>query len=355
MNNTPQTIIRTAIVGYGVSGRVFHAPLIAANSSYSIRYIVTADAQRRKHALEHHPNAEVLDNFETLIAVVDAGEPLDLVVLGTPPSTHRPQAEALLDRGIHVVVDKPFAPTSNDAEALIDLAKQRGSSLTVFQNRRWDGDFLTLSKLIADGTLGEIQTFESRFEWLSSRSAHGGWKDTTSICDGGGILLDVGSHLVDQAIYLFGPTDDSYAEIVRYSNYPGADEDSFVSLKHSNGVRTRLWMNSRAPDDAPRFHVVGSKGTFTSFGKDPQESQLAAGMLPSDSHYGLFSDTGWANLTIADEQTHPANQRGNYPRFYEMLAHSLRASGPLPVDPHEPARVLRLLEFIHQRFPLQQH
>lgn len=349
----PLPSIRTAIVGYGVSGRVFHAPLVTANESYSLKYIVTSDSERRRHATEHNPGVDVLTDFDALITSIDEGSSLDLVVLGTPPGSHRAQAEALLKRGISVVVDKPFAPSAHDAEALIELSNQTNAVLTVFQNRRWDGDFLTLRKLIDDGTLGEIQTFESRFEWLSPRSSHGGWKDTTSVTDGGGILLDVGSHLVDQAVQLFGPINDSYAEIVRHSKYPGADEDSFVSIQHESGVRTRLWMNSRAVDDAPRFHVVGSQGTFTSFGKDPQESQLGSGVMPSDPAYGYFSDAGWANISLAGERVHPAAERGNYPQFYELLSHSLHGVGPVPIDPSEPGAVLRFLESLHQRFPLQ--
>lgn len=343
--------IAAAVVGYGVSGRVFHAPLIEADDAYRLCAIVTSDPGRQRHAREHHDAALVLPTFEALLAAIDGGLALDVAVLGTPPAVHREQALALMERGIGAVVDKPFAPSAQDARRMIEASERTGSLLTVFQNRRWDGDFATVQRLLADGVLGTVQTFESRFEWFSGRA--GGWKESTPVASGGGILLDVGSHLVDQAIQLFGPVEEASAELVRHSASQGPDEDAFVSLLHGSGVRTRLWMNSKAPAEGPRFHVVGDRAAFTCHGKDPQEAALGAGASPSDPGYGERSGTAAGTVHTGTTADVPTAEAGNYPAFYRLLARALSGAGPAPVDPAEALEVLTLLEDLHARHPVR--
>lgn len=343
--------VKAAVIGYGVSGSVFHAPLIATHPEFILASIVTANPQREARARKRHPGTPVFPDLPTFVAAVDNGLDVDVVVLGTPPKGHKDQAELLMRRGIGVVVDKPFTPSAAEARQLMETARTTGSLLTVFQNRRWDGDFLTVKQLAAQGQLGKVQTFESRFEWFSARS--GGWKDTTPTDRGGGILMDVGSHLVDQAIELFGVPIEYSAELVRHAPDEGPDEDGFVSMLHATGVRSRLWMNSKTPAVGPRFHIVGRDATFTSQDKDPQEAQLADGMVPAARGYGIHARAR-ATLTTPEGARPIDLAAGAYPEFYDRLAAALRGDGPLPVDPAESTRVLEILEDIHMRHHVRQ-
>ena len=337
--------IRTAVLGFGVSGRVFHTPFIAANPDYSLDFITTADPDRAARARQSYPDATILAKPED---VFDHADKLDLVVLGTPPGTHYALAEAAINLGLHVVVDKPFVPTSAEGEVLIAKAAEAAVVLTVFQNRRWDADFLTLKKLIEAGELGEPRTFESRFEWWKPEGFRD-WKGETDLADGGGILFDLGSHLIDQAIQLFGPVAEVHGETVRHSTNAksDADEDAFVSLLHESGVRSRLWMNGTAALPAPRFHVLGSEAAYTKWGLDRQEPELIAGALPSDTDYGLETEEHWGTLGVPEQHSTVPAERGAYPEFYRLLAGCLAGDGPVPVDPSESLNVLKVIEEVH--------
>ena len=336
--------VRTAVVGFGISGKVFHAPLIAADPHYSLDVIVTADPARAAEAARLYPQARIIPTPEALFGL--AGE-LDLAVLGTPPLTHFDLAATAIAHGLHVVVDKPFVPTSAQGEKLIALASEAGVQLTVFQNRRWDADFLTLQKLVRDGALGETRTFESRFEWWRPEG-FGNWRDTASLAEGGGILHDLGAHLIDQAIQLFGPVAESYGETANHGPAAeGADTEAFVSLLHDSGVRSRLWMNGMAAQAGPRFHVLGSKAGYTKWGLDGQEPALAAGMTPSDPAYGVDPQDSWGVLGVDGSNAPVPAERGAYPRFYTELATALHGQGTVPVDPAQSLKVLRIIEKIH--------
>lgn len=336
--------IRTAVVGFGISGKVFHAPLIAADPDYSLDVIVTADPARAGQAARIYPNARVVPTAEALFKLAPE---LDLVILGTPPLTHFDLAATAIAHGLHVVVDKPFVTASSHGEELIARASDAGVRLTVFQNRRWDADFLTLQKLVREGALGEIRTFESRFEWWRP-DGFGNWRDTAPLTEGGGILHDLGAHLIDQAIQLFGPIEDCYGETANHGQHPdGADTEAFVSLLHASGVRSRLWMNGMAAQAGPRFHVLGSKAGYTKWGLDCQEAALAAGLPPSDPGYGVEPRISWGVLgTDGDHEPVPA-QTGAYSRFYVELAAAIRGDGPLPVDPADSLETLEVIERIH--------
>lgn len=336
--------VRTAVVGFGISGKVFHAPLVAADADYSLDVIVTADPARAAEAARLYPHARIVPTPEEMFAL--AGD-LDLVILGTPPHTHFDLAATAIARGLHVVVDKPFVPTSAQGEELIARASDGGVQLTVFQNRRWDADFLTLQNLLRQESLGEVRTFESRFEWWRPEG-FGNWRDSVSLAEGGGILHDLGAHLIDQAIQLFGPVETSYGETAnRGTNPEAADTEAFVSLLHESGVRSRLWMNGMAARVGPRFHVLGSESGYTKWGLDGQEPALAAGMPPSDPVYGVDPQESWGLLGVDGAASPVPAERGAYPEFYVQLAAALRGEGPLPVDPAGPLEVLRIIEGIH--------
>lgn len=336
--------LRTAVVGFGISGKVFHAPLLAANPGFSLDVIVTSEPARAAEAARRYPGAQIIATSEELFA---RAADLDLVVLGTPPQTHYGLAAAAIAHGLHVVVDKPFAPSSALGEELLSRAADGGVQLTVFQNRRWDADFLTLQKVLASGALGDVSSFESRFEWWRPEG-FGNWRDTVSLAEGGGILHDLGAHLIDQAIQLFGPVEQSYGETAnRGPHTQAADTEAFVSLLHESGVRSRLWMNGMAAQVGPRFHVLGSQSGYTKWGLDGQEPALAAGMTPSDPAFGVEPQESWGLLGVDGAIQPVPAARGAYPQFYVQLAAALHGKGPLPVDPAGPLEVLKVIEGIH--------
>lgn len=341
--------VRTAVVGFGVSGRVFHSPLIAADPAYSLDVIVTGDPERASGAAERYPAASVLASVEEMLA---RAADLDLVVIGSPPATHAPIAAAALGAGLDVVVDKPFTVTSAEGRALIALAEQRGRRLTVFQNRRWDGDFRTVHDLVSTGRLGAVRRFESRFEWYKPE-VRATWKAEATARDGGGILFDLGTHLIDQAVLLFGPIVDARAELG--VNRPGglADDDAFVALRHAAGTISHLWMNSLAPQFGPRFHVLGSRSGYTSQGLDGQEAALDRGVSPADADYGETPAERWGVLGVEGSLVPHPTLRGDYGAFYRLLADSISHGGPLPVDPMDSVNVLEVIEQIHAGTPLR--
>ncbi|MDF9277411.1 Gfo/Idh/MocA family oxidoreductase [Arthrobacter sp. EH-1B-1] len=337
--------IRTAVLGFGVSGRVFHSPLLAANPDYSLRFITTSNEERSRQARELHPKATILKDPEDVFKHADE---IDLVIIGTPPANHYELANAAIDHGLHVVVDKPFVPTAAQGEELIQKAESAGVSLTVFQNRRWDADFLTVQDLVRQQVLGSIATFESRFEWWQPDGFRS-WKGAATLDMAGGILYDLGSHLIDQALQLFGPVQEVYGQTTRYTDAStDADEDAFVILQHTNGTRSRLTMSGLAALPGPRFHIFGSRGTYLKWGLDGQEPALDAGKNPNDADYGIEAESAWGSLSSgAAPQLIPA-QRGDYPQFYKLLSNHLADGTPLPADPKDAVQVLHIIEEVHR-------
>ena len=341
--SSEQPPIRTAVIGYGVSGRIFHAPFLEADPAYSLDVIVTSDPGRRAAATARHPLARVVEHPEAVWADAAA---LDLVVIGSPSGTHATLADAALEAGLDVVVDKPFAVTADEGRALIAKAERLGRRLTVFQNRRWDGDFRTVRQLVDDGRLGEVRRFESRFEWWKPEPATS-WKTEATPAEGGGILYDLGTHLIDQAVQLFGPVAELYSEIARRRQGAAADDDVFVALQHASGVTSHLWMNAVAPLFGPRFHVLGSAAGYTSWGLDVQEPSLIAGALPGDPGFGETPEARWGVLGADGATTRIPTERGDYGEFYRRLAVALREGTPMPVDPADAVAVLELIERAH--------
>jgi predicted dehydrogenase len=227
-----------------------------------------------------------------------------------------------------------------DAEELIEAAERAGVPLTVFQNRRFDGDFLTLSRLVEEGALGTVTRFESRFERFAPEVSSG-WRELPDVAEGGGLLLDLGAHLVDQSTQLFGPPQSVYAEIE--ARRPGAqvEDDVFLALEHLGGVRSHLWMSSVAPLRGPRFRVSGLGAGFASDGLDPQEPQLIDGARPGDPGYGQAPP---GTLVDAQGSRELPLEPGAYQRFYEAVVAWLREGAPAPVDPRDSMACLRVLD-----------
>ena len=335
--------IRAAVIGFGLSGRVFHAPFLAANPDFSLEAIVTGDPERGARATESYPGVRIVPTAEALFA---QAADLDLVVIGTPPDTHVALANAALDAGLAVVIDKPFAVDSREGWALLNRAESLGLPLTVFQNRRWDGDFLTLQALLADGALGDVYRFESRFEFFKPGTPRS-WKAGATPAAGGGVLYDLGAHLIDQAVLLFGPVDDFTAELSTRRPGGAADDDSFVALHHGSGVRSHLWVSSFAAQAGPRFRVLGSAAGYTKWGVDGQEAAIQAGNLPGDADFGLEPESTWGRLGADGASQVVPTQRGRYTAFYEGLANALLRGAPLPVNAVDSAHTIELIERIH--------
>jgi len=336
--------IRSAVIGFGTSGRVFHSPFLAALPEFSLDAIVTGNDARATEAAALHPMTKILPTVDDLLA--RAGD-LDLVVIGSPPGSHAELATAMIDAGLDVVVDKPFTVTSDEGRALVAHAARAGRRLTVFQNRRWDGDYLTVRRLIDGGDLGEVGRFESRFEWWKPTPRES-WKSETPVSAGGGILYDLGTHLIDQALCLFGSVDEIYAELA--TRRPGgiADDDAFVALRHTSGVISHLWMSSLAPQHGPRFRALGATGGYTSWGLDGQESALAAGVSPDSADFGVTERSRWGVSGVEGALAAVPTDRGDYGAFYRRLAAAVRGGAALPVDPADSIAVLEIIERIHR-------
>jgi len=237
-------------------------------------------------------------------------------------------------------------PTVSDAKTLIAKAEEAGRLLTVFHNRRWDGDFRTVRRLIAEGRLGDIHRFESTFERWSGPTRDR-WQDTTTIEQGAGIVYDLGSHLVDQALQLFGPAELVQAEVRAVREGSASDDDAFISLLHANGVRSHVTMSRVAGQSAPRLRVLGSASAYSVHGLDNQEPFLKERRWPGTAGYGITPPSEWGLLGIGDELEAVPTEAGDYPAFYSGVAASILEGAPAPVDPKDALEVVRILERAH--------
>lgn len=339
-SHTSAPPLRVALIGFGVAGSFFHAPFIAVTPGLRLSMIVTRDPARAAQARTEYPDAVVCDRASDVWAARDR---VDLVVVAAPNAVHVPLATAAIDSGLPVVVDKPLAVSSDDARRLIDVARSRGVMLTVFQNRRYDGDFLTLRRLVDAGELGQPLRFESRFErWRPVPKP--GWRESGTPEDGGGLLTDLGSHLIDQALQLFGPVSGVYAELDRRRPGVEVDDDTFVALTHESGVRSHLWVSALASQLGPRMRLLGSAAAYVKFGLDVQEDALRAGVRPGRDDWGEEPPERWGTLGAGDSRRPVRTERGDYGRFYVAVEAALRHGAPPPVDPEDSLNVLHIIE-----------
>ncbi|NYH53886.1 putative dehydrogenase [Nocardiopsis arvandica] len=332
--------LHVALIGYGKGGEVFHAPLINAVPGLRLSAVVTGNPERRRAAEERYPGVTVYPNVAELWADSDRYE---IAVVTTPNDTHAPLAQAALETGMAVVVDKPFALTAAQARELTDLAGKLDQVLTVYQNRRWDSDFLTLWKLIEEGSLGRVHRFESRFErWRPQAKAT--WRESGGVETGAGLLYDLGPHLIDQAINLFGPVASVYAEIDTLREGVNSDDDVFLALNHARGTRSHLWMSALTAQNGPRFRVLGNEGAFTVHGMDGQEARLTAGERPDAADWGVVAEEDWGVLGVDGDTRRVPSERGAYTEFYAGVRDAVGEGEPLPVDLHEVIHGLEVIE-----------
>lgn len=321
--------VRVGLVGFGSAGRDVHAPLLR-RAGLTVSVVATGHPQRRVAAASDLPGARVVPDLEALLEHRDQ---LDLFVLASPTGVHVQQAIACLDAGLYVVVDKPLGVDAAQAVAVVEHAARTGGRLSVFQNRRWDGEHLTLRRLLGEGRLGEVFRFERRWErWRPTPKDR--WRENAPPADGGGLLLDLHSHLVDSAVDLFGPVTRVYAELAAHST--PSEDDAFVALTHASGVRSHLSALSLAAAPGPRTRVLGTAGAYVvaSFEAEPTAYHCLADQ--DDQH------TGWLFVGGAPQAVPRAP--GEHADFYRAAAAWVcGASGP-PVDPRDSIAVLRVLD-----------
>lgn len=317
---------RVALLGYGLAGRVLHRPLIESVEGLALTHVVTADPGRVAQARHDLPHAAVLADARRLWARADE---LDVVVVATANPSHVALARTALELGKYTVVDKPLAVTAADGQSLVDLAARQEVPLTVFHNRRWDSDTLTAADLLARGALGAVLRLESRFTRFRPDVVPR-WREDPAA--GGGVLLDLGSHLVDQAVHLLGPAVDVYAELDTRRQGADVEDDCFLALTHAGGARSHLWCSLAAPCPGPRLVLQGSRAGWSKQDLDNQEAALRAETSPQPEPDGLLWST---------EGPRPVpSVTGDWAAFYRAVA----AGGPPPVDPAEAVSVLRVLE-----------
>lgn len=341
MTGTTTKPLRAALLGYGLGGAAFHAPFLAALPDFDLAAVVTGNPDRAAEVRRRYPDTEVVSSAAELFA--RSGD-FDLAVVTVPNRFHAPLAREALEAGLHVVVDKPFAGTSADGRDLAALAAARDRLLCVFQNRRWDGDFRTLRGLVDRGELGDVMRFESRFERWRPHAALDAWKEDSDPAALGGILYDLGSHLIDQAVALFGKPLRVYAELERRRPGVGVDDDTFIALAHAGGERSHLWASAVAADLGPRLRVLGSKAAYVKYGLDVQEAALRAGTPAAGPDWGTEEPEAWGHLGTPGETTPVPTLPGAYQDFYTGIATAIRDGARPPVPLAESIAVLEVIE-----------
>ncbi len=321
---------RVGIVGYGLAGAGFHVPLARA-AGLEIAGVVTRAPERVARAAADLPDAQVVPDLETLLGLPE----LDLVVVASPSGSHVEHARSVLAAGIPVVVDKPLACEAGEGAALVEEARQHGIPLTVFQNRRWDPEFRTALDLVRSGALGDLHRTELRWERWRPRSL-GRWRETQSAAEGGGLLLDLVTHLVDQAVVLHGPVATVYAELAARTTH--AEDDVFLALRHADGHPTHVFASSVAGASGPRMRIGGSAGTFV----------LGSAGTEGTSFPDADGGPGQHGWLVRGADREPVTARAADPAdFYRQVAAALASDHPqaaMPVDPRDAVHVLAVLD-----------
>lgn len=331
--------IGVGVVGYGYATKTFHAPLIASVPGLALRAVSSSDPSK---VLADWPGLAVEPSPAALMARAD----IDLVVVPTPNDTHFPLARDALLAGKHVVVDKPFTLTQAEARELTTLAAQRGRVLSVFHNRRWDGDFLTVRELVASGRLGRVVHVESHFDRFRPL-VRSRWREQPGA--GSGLWMDLGSHLVDQAVQLFGMPQGLWADLAIQRDQAVTNDAFHARLRYDGGPMVILHATALAASPAPRFAIHGTAGSFVKRGLDPQEDALKAGQRPGGPAWALPPETGTLTLQSPDSpdavmESTVGIQPGRYADYYAAMRDAILGRGPNPVAGEEAARVMALLE-----------
>ncbi len=326
-----------ALASFGMSGRVFHGPLLKVHPGFRVVKVLE---RTKNNSRSLFPEATIVRSYEEILQ----DPAIDLVVVNTPDHLHYEMARAALLAGKHVVVEKPFTVTVAQADELIALARDRELLLTVFQNRRWDSDLLTLRKILDEGWLGRVTEVQSAFDRYRREVRPYSWKDQDGVSTGS--IYNLGSHLLDQALMLFGMPEALFADL-RVVRDNTRVNDYFDVRLYYPGLRVILKHTYLAMIAAPRFLVHGEAGAYIKYGVDPQEERLTAGMLPDTPEFGKEEKAAWGELRSDGELEYDGKYQsvpGNYRAFYENLYRSLTGEEELAVKPEESRDVIRLIE-----------
>ncbi len=334
--------IRVGLIGYGLAGRLFHAPFICDTSGMTLSTIVTRDPERAHAAASEVPGATIVADVDALLA-----SDVDLVVVASPSGLHEQHARLALEADRHVVLDKPAARHAAGLRSLIDVAREHNRELVVFHNRRWDSEYLTLRALLEQGPLGTVHRFETRMErWRPV--GRGGWRESSDPQDMGGLRYDLGPHLVDQALQLFGPVDTVTARSRSLRAVGSHDDDIQAWLQHTDGVLTVLSASVLTAIPGPRMKVLGGDGALLLPYTDTQEDRLRAGQRPGPD-WGAEPDAV-ATLAVGDPVAirEVAYLDGQWPKFYAGVRDLLVGTAPTPVSNESALAVMEVLDAIEE-------
>jgi len=336
-------MIRVGLVGFGMAGRVFHAPLLSSVEGLELAAVVERSTNK---AAERYPGITVHRSLGAMLA----DDSLGLFVVATPNGTHYEIAKQIVSAGKNVVVDKPMTLTAAEAAELIGLAREHKTLLIPFHNRRWDSDFLTVQKLISEGVLGRLVSFESRFDrWRPAPLTERLWKENADA--GGGTLLDLGPHLVDQALVLFGKPQAVSADVLREKDGPGVNDSITIRLRYP-GLMVTLGANALSLFLAPRYHLRGTRGSYWKLGVDPQEAALNKVTKIDDPAWGREPAAAWGILhSDVDGGTvsRPVETEvGDYRRYYAAVRDAVLGRAAAPVTAVEAWRVAKVLDWAAQ-------
>jgi len=332
-------LIKVAVVGYGLSATVFHLPFVAHAKQFNLVAISSSQLERVQ---KNHPRIDVYLDAQQMIEECNA----DLVIITSPNMSHYPLAKLALESGKHVLVEKPMTTTSDQALALAKLAQRQSLVLSVYHNRRWDGDFLTLAQLVKSGQLGKIKVFNSHFDRFRP-TVRNRWREQPGA--GAGILYDLGSHLIDQALCLFGAPDSLTANCSKLRD-GATTTDYFQLMLHYANMEVVLQSSPFSADPNIRFQLQGTKGSYIKYGLDPQEDQLGEGLSPEVPAFGVEPPSAYGKKYIADadgalqQVTKLQTMTGCYMDYYNQLASAISNGLTVPVTALEGAKVIKLIE-----------
>lgn len=334
--------IRTGLTSFGMSGRVFHAPFLESNPDYILKTILERSPKGSK---EKYPDVNIVRSYDELLS----DNTIDLIVVNTPDHTHYELTKKALKAGKHVVVEKPFVVNSTHGEELNKIAEENGLVLSVFQNRRWDGDFLTVEKVIKEGLLGRLVEYEAHFDRYRNFIKENTWKEKKG--KGTGVLYNLGAHLIDQALVLFGLPELVTANIRAFRD-GGEVNDYFDIRLEYQSFRVILKSSYLVREPGPRFILNGTNGSFVKYGTDPQEEMLNKGFEPNGANWGVEKKEFWGLLNASvkgkDVKKRIKTQPGNYNRFYSNVSKAIKGVEKLAVKPEEALNVIRIIEMALQ-------
>ena len=331
-------ILNVGLIGFGLSGRYFHSPFLTANPNFKLKTVVE---RSKNEAQEFDPTIENARSVDELLSDPE----IDLVFICTPNETHFPYAMDALENGKHVVIEKPFSATAEEAEQLIAVAKEKGLILTAYQNRRWDSDFLTIKKLIAEDKLGDIVEYECRYDRFRPVVPTESWKEKSVPV--GGNLYNLGPHLIDQALVLFGEPETVTAEI--RSVRPNSEIDDYFDVRLGYADKLVIVKSSlMVYENFLRYNLHGTKGSFIKGGLDPQEETLRQNILPTQQPWGHEPENRWGTLYSDAFSGVIASEAGDYAPFYQNVYDAIVNGTELTVKPEEILRTCRVIDLAMQ-------